>query len=317
MSSFRGEFELIRRLAARVGECEAADVVGIGDDAAAVLRDGKWLLLTCDIAVEGRHFRLGKAAPADVGWKVASANVSDIVACGGKAEHALISLGVPPHVSEDQLEALYGGIAEAAQSYGFFVLGGNVSRSQELIVDVFMTGTAQRFIPRGGARPGDRIALSGPLGDSAAGLELLDVRQRAAANDHENRLIRSHLRPRARDDLVESLQQGASAAIDISDGLSSDAGHLAEASGVRLDLERSRLPVSRDLEAFARSRDVAHWKWVLHGGEDYQILFTFPREHDPVFAAAGIAVVGEVRAGHGVYLDGEMLIPEGWDHLAE
>ena len=261
----RNEFELIRRLAARLGPAPEG-LIGIGDDAAGVPDGEGWLLYTCDVAVEGRHFRLGQMPPADIGWRLASANVSDIVACGGLPRHVLVSLGVPPHVADEQLDALYAGLAEAGRDFGFHVIGGNVSGAHELFVDLFMTGHTSRFVPRGGARPGDVLAVSGPLGGSAAGLEILG---RGARDESERALVRRHLRPRARTDFAEALRAAASAAIDISDGLSSELHHLAEASHVRLELESARIPRAPELRAYAGADPAASLGWALRGGEEY------------------------------------------------
>jgi thiamine-monophosphate kinase len=307
-----GEFALIRRLAERLGRPAPNGAIGIGDDAAGVPTAEGWLLLTCDIAVEGRHFLLEHIALSDLGWKVATANVSDVVACGGLPRHALVSLGVPARLDLTRLDELYDGIAEAAAAYGFHVIGGNVSGSGELIVDCFMTGHTSRFVPRGGALPGHQLAVSGPLGDGAAGLTLLGI---AAPSPLERVLLRRHWRPRARTELAEALRRGASAAIDISDGLSSELHHMAQASRVRLEVDRERIPCSAELRAFAAERGTDVLGWALHGGEAYEILFSFPPEEEGRFAAHGVTVIGEVRAGEGVYLSGEPLVSAGWDHL--
>ena len=313
MSHQSGEFELIRRLAGRLGGELPPGTVGIGDDTAAVPQGEGWLLLTCDIAVEGRHFRTGVTPWADIGWRVATANVSDVAACGGWPTHALISLGVPPGTADASLEALYDGLAEAARTHGFWVLGGNVSRASELIVDCFLTGYTPRFVARAGARPGDVLAVSGTLGDSAAGLELLGTDPEAGAPAE---LLRRHLRPRARTDLAEALRAGASAAIDISDGLSSELHHLAQASAVRLEVEANRLPASAELRAHAQAKGSDPLAWMLHGGEDYQLLFTYPEEAAGVFENLDVKPIGRAVEGQGVFLDGAPLEAQGWNHLA-
>lgn len=309
------EFELIRRLAARAGGAPPG-VMGIGDDAAAIPCERGWLLLTCDIAVEGRHFLPGRTPMRDVGWKVATANVSDVVACGGRPAHALVSLTLPEWLAEADLDALYDGLAEAAAHYGFGVVGGNVSGAGTLVADVFMTGRAPRFVARGGARPGHRLAVSGTPGDSAAGLELLRRHGPGGGRPpHEAALLARHLRPRARLDLADAVAAGASAAIDISDGLSSEVHHLARASGVRLHLERGALPCSEALRAFAGERGEDPLQRVLTGGEDYELLFTFAPAEAGRFEGRDVTVIGEVGAGEGVSLSGEPLAPGGWDHL--
>lgn len=313
-----GEFELIARLAARLeGRLPAGGAqpgaVGIGDDCAAVpLAAGGVQLLTCDIAVAGRHFLPGRTPMADTGWKVASANVSDVCACGGRPTHALVSLGVPAGQDPAALEALYDGLGEAAAAYGFAVAGGNVSGAAELIVDVFMLGEAPRFIARSGAQPGEVVAVSGTLGDAAAGLALFGA---GAWAPEAEPLVRRHLRPRARTDLVPLLQDVATAAIDISDGLASELNHLAERSGVALAVEGAAVPLSAPLRAHAAARGEPALGLALHSGEEYALLFTLPAERVDALAGHDVTVIGRVEAGQGVTLDGQPLPREGWDHL--
>lgn len=311
-----GEFELIARMAARLKGDLPKGVVGIGDDCAALpLSGGGVQLLTCDVMVDGRHFESGSSAMADVGWRVATANVSDICACGGLPGYALVSLMVPAGQPPETLEALYEGLAEAEREYGFRVIGGNVSGGSLLAVDMFMLGEAPRFVSRGGAKPGDRIAVSGKLGDAAAGLALLAASAGAAAAGSEE-LKRSHSRPRAEVSLVPLLQRAATSAIDISDGLSAELHHLAAASGARMDIESALIPVSQPLTAFALHRGEAPLEWALNGGEDYRLLFTLPPGKLGELDGSPATLIGEVRAGAGVFLDGTPLPRGGWDHLA-
>jgi thiamine-monophosphate kinase len=307
-----GEFELIARLAARLKAPRRPGSIGIGDDAALLRFGDRQLLLTCDIAVEGRHFIRGQMPMADVGWRTATANVSDVVACGGLPLCALISLGVPTDAPVALYDGLYDGLAEASAHYGFDVLGGNVSGAAEIVLDIFMVGETARFVARSGATPGDLVAVSGTLGDSAAGLQLL---ARAPASPGEEWLRRRHVRPRARIDLAEPLREAASAAIDISDGLAPELGHLAARSGVRLEIDPARVPCSAELRAFAAARGEDALRYALHGGEDYELLLTLPPQRLAAFPPGSLTVIGEVREGRGVLLAGQPLAPEGWDHL--
>jgi len=307
-----GEFELIARLAARLRPAAGQGVVGIGDDAAAIPSGDGLLVLTCDIAVEGRHFLRDRTPLADVGWRTATANVSDVLACGGRPTCALISLGVPADADAELYEELYRGLALAADHYDFQVLGGNVSGAAEMILDVFMVGETPRFVSRRGARPGDLVAVSGTLGDSEAGRRLLGTRPTDAGG---RALLRRHLHPEAPMALREPLLAAATAAIDVSDGLAPDAHHLATLSGVHLALEASRVPCSEALRAFAATRGEEPLHYALHGGEEYQLLFTLAEGDLGRFPAGSVTVIGEVRAGEGVTLSGRPLAPEGWDHL--
>jgi thiamine-monophosphate kinase len=308
-----GEFDLIAKLAARLGRPRIPGAIGIGHDCAALPdRDG-FLLLKCDAAVEGRHFVRGLLPPADLGWRLATANVSDVAASGGRPTAALMSLGVPSGFPETELEGIYDGLAEASRTYGFDVLGGNVSGAGELFLDMFMVGRARRFVPRSGAQPGDLVVVSGPLGDSAAGLEVLK-RDGPGALDHP--LVLRHRRPRARLDLVDALQGAARACIDISDGLSSELNHVAKASGVCLSVERQRIPISEDLRRHAAAAGREALDYALAGGEDYELLFTVPRGGAlQALGGLGTRIIGEVTAGQGVLLDGQPLAALGWDHL--
>lgn len=311
-----GEFELIARLAARLPASTTPGGVGIGDDTAAIPHGDGMLLLTCDIAMEGRHFVRGLTPMADVGWKVATSNASDVAACGGLPAHALISLGVPEDATEAEMDALYEGIAEAGRRYGFEVLGGNVTGAEKLMVDCFMTGTAPAFISRGGARAGQLLCVSGTLGDSSAGLELLSTTPPTTSNTGEEKaLLSRHLRPLARTDLVPLLREAAGAAIDISDSLASELHHMAAASGVQLAVDGESLPVSKELEAFASARKEDPRERALFGGEDYQILFSAPAEFVRTGGAKDFTIIGEVRRGEGVLLSGRPLPNRGWDHL--
>ena len=313
-----GEFELIARLAARLarrapGAPAAPPLppgsVGIGDDCAAIPAADGVQLLTCDIAVAGRHFLPGRTPMADVGWKVASANVSDVCACGGRPRYALVSLGLPPGQEPQALDALYDGLAEAAAAYGFAVVGGNVSGAAELIVDLFLLGHAPRFIARSGAQPGDLVAVTGRLGGAAAGLALF----RDGAAPLSDPLVQRHLRPRARTDCVDLLQAVATAAIDISDGLASELGHLSERSAACLAVRGAAVPLHPALGGFARGRSAL--EIALGSGEEYELLFTLPPARRAALAGLDVAVIGEVRPGSGVLLDERPLAAQGWDHL--
>jgi thiamine-monophosphate kinase len=304
------EFQLIARLADLLGDPATPGVIGIGDDCAGIPRGDGYLLMACDIAMDGRHFQRGRAPMTDVGWKVATANVSDVVACGGLPTFALVSLGVPDGMPQEELDDLYKGLREAAQAYGFQIVGGNVTGARDLLVDVFILGETRRFLPRSGAQPGDLVAVSGTLGDSAAGLTLLRAQ---GAGDHP--LIRRHLRPRARTELVPLLQAVAHAAIDISDGLAAEAHHVAGASGVGLALDAAAIPLSPELRDFAAGRGEQPLDWALNSGEEYQILFTLDPADRERLAGHDVTVIGTVEAGSGVTLSGKPLPAGGWDHL--
>jgi len=313
----KGEFSLIEQLVKRLPHPTGAGVVGAGDDCALLPVGEEQLLLTCDIAVDGQHFRSDLVPLDGVGFKAATANASDVIACGGKPTQALLSLGVPNGFSATALEALYEGLAEGARHYGFEVLGGNTTRTDMLLLDVFMLGHTQRFVPRSGAKPGDLLAVGGPLGDSAAGLELLLGTQPPPL---QHPLVQRHLRPVARVELADWVATHASAAIDISDGLGAELHHIAHQSRVACHVEGARIPLSAELKAHAASMQKPPLDWALRSGEEYQLLVAFEPKWQPSAEAAGLVVVGEVleapEQGPGVWLNGQPLPVTGWDHLA-
>lgn len=299
-----GEFGLIERLK------EILKSQVIGDDTAPVRVEGGTLLLTCDVLVQDRHFKLNYP-PSAIGWKAISVNVSDVVAKGGVPLYALVSL-VLPDMDAEYIEEVYIGIKKACDFYKCEVVGGNVSRGDKLFIDVFMVGRTKRFVGRGGAKEGDALFVSGTLGDSKAGLELL-LMERKEYEDFELRLIEKHLRPTARVDFIKHISKYASASMDISDGLSSDVEKLAKASGVKIKLFAEKIPISKELYIFCKKHGKNPIDYALSGGEDYELLFTHPLEKLNPFL--NMFHIGFLEKGEGVYLDDSPLEPTGFDHF--
>lgn len=277
-----GEFEAIARLAellAASGLRPGPGETWIGDDAAVLPVAGPGAtVLTTDLVVEGVHGDTSVMSVADMGWRAMVASLSDVAAMGAVPGHAVVSVAGPP---ETDLEQLYAGIAEAASRFGCPVVGGDLSSAHQLVVSVAMTGDLDRGsepVLRSGARPGDGIFVTGPLGASAAGLRLLAAGSPVPAGAES--LVQAYRRPLPH--LAEGVAArtgGASAMIDVSDGLSGDLGHVADASGVGFELWE--LPVAEG----ATVED------ALYGGEDYQLLVTASDEEAlrEAFAAAGLA----------------------------
>ncbi len=299
-----GEFGLIERLK------DILQSQVIGDDTAPIRLKDSILLLTCDVLLQDRHFKLNYP-PSTIGWKAISVNVSDVVANGGTPLYALVSL-VLPDMEVRYIEEVYVGIKRACEFYGCEVVGGNVSKGEKLCIDVFMVGKADRFVGRRGAKVGDGVFVSGTLGDSKAGLELL-LMDKKSYEDFELRLIEKHLRPTARIDFVKHISKYATASMDISDGLSSDALKLARASSVRLRLLSEKIPLSKELLTFCKKHGKDPLEYALSGGEDYELLFTHPLERINPFLS--MTHIGFVEEGEGVYLDDRPLEPTGFDHF--
>ena len=299
-----GEFGLIERLKNILSAEE------IGDDTACVNIESSNVLLTSDILLQDRHFKMSYP-PQAVGWKAISVNVSDVVANGVVPLFVLVSL-LLPDVDVSYVEELYRGIKSACEFYKCKVVGGNVTKSEKLGVDIFMIGITDRFVGRGGAKVGDGVFVSGTLGDSRAGLELLLMEKRVY-EDFELALIERHVRPTARIDYIKHIQKYANASMDISDGLSSDVNHLAKRSNVRIEIYREKLPISEELSLFCKKHGKDPYEYALVGGEDYQLLFTHPPERMNPFL--DMTQIGYVKEGRGVFINGVELPPMSFDHF--
>jgi thiamine-monophosphate kinase len=287
-----GEFGLIDSLAARLERPGSG--VGIGDDAAVwQTAPGCVTVGTTDMLIEGIHFRLDWTTPEDLGWKALAVNLSDLAAMGAWPGRALISVGLLANQTEI-VERVYDGLADLARLTGTHVVGGDTVRTPgPLILNVALLGEAHpdRILHRGGARPGDLLLLSGPVGLAGGGLELLLGRDVATAGDAPGagRLLAALHRPSPRLAVGRILaDSGVRCAIDVSDGVASEAWHLAHASHVSIELDPRLLPVAT--EAVALFGEERARQMGLSGGEDYELLFTVPEAR---LAAVRSALAGE------------------------
>lgn len=289
-----GEFSLIDRLATVLG-APVADglVVGIGDDAAAWrVAPSALAVATADSLVEGVHFTRGTIGWHDLGWKALAVNLSDVAAMGCRPRYALCALGLPADLRVEAAEALYAGVRECASAYACAVVGGDVVRAPCVIIQVTVIGESadvqdgQHGLPlllRSGARPGDVLAVSGPLGGSAAGLEvLLGTRQEGAdartltlsQGERGFAAVEAHRRPRPRVVAGQVLvEAGLRCAIDVSDGLVADVGHICERSDVDAVIEASQVPVHPATTELFPDRAL---ELALTGGEDYELACAGP-----------------------------------------
>ena len=300
------------------GELPPSGELWIGDDAAVVAGGGTGpVLLTSDLVVEGVHFDRRVCSAEDVGYKALMVTASDVAAMGGWPVHALVSIVAPPDVDLDRVAS---GLADASAECGCVVVGGDLSGGPVLVVSVALAGSLRGPagagpLLRSGARPGDSVFVTGPLGGSAAGLRrfgpvLSDTAPPGRTGSGEDDpLLAAYRRPVARvAEGEEARRAGASAAIDISDGFAADIDRLARASGVGIALDQ--VPV---FEGATREE-------ALHGGEDYELVVATPDPQALVgaFLAVGLrppVAVGRCTDGAGpVVLDGEPLPPRGWVH---
>jgi thiamine-monophosphate kinase len=331
-----GEFGLIDRIRRALPAPGRDVLVGIGDDVA-VLRSSServWLA-TCDVQVEGVHFLRDAIDPSDLGHKALAINLSDIAASGGTPRFALISLGLPKGLGVEFVDELYVGLRAEAETFGVEIVGGNISSSRlGIFIDITLLGDAAPgdVMLRSGAHPGDQILVTGTLGDAAAGVALL-LDSRLPTNADYAALARSRRNrptPRVREGQIIGAAHTATAMIDISDGLAGDLGHICERSKTGVRLFADRLPVDKANRALAQRAHGDEWHFALHGGEDYELLFTAPaaRAHalaSQILRQAGTPVtnIGEILlAGQGQQLvlpDGSVvsLQPRGWDHFKE
>jgi thiamine-monophosphate kinase len=305
----RGEFAALIRLTSQLADSAPELRPGpgetwIGDDAAVVATPSGWQLLAADTVVEGVHADLSLTGLDDLGWKVMAANVSDVAAMGGLPDKALVAVSGPPHTD---LDLLYRGIASAAACFTCPVIGGDLTNAPVLVVTVAITGRVEGApVLRSGARPGDGIWVTGPLGASAAGLR--SYRRGGPPADPVDQVLRAaHARPRPALRAGSAARlAGATAMIDVSDGLSADLGHLADASGVGFRLER--VPVAEG----ATEPD------ALGGGEDYVLVFTAPDAAAVKAAFAHLSppeLIGVCTEDPRERLfRGAPLPPTGWEH---
>lgn len=317
------EFELIASLRPLLAADAPGVVVGPGDDAAVLEVGGgaALVVLAVDTMVQGVHVDLGLSSLADLGFKVLAVNLSDLAAMAAEPVGAVVSLQRPPAFGREDARQLYEGMAEAAERFSCPLVGGDVVGAETLAVSVTVLGEpADGPLRRGGAVVGDVVVVIGPLGLAAAGLGLWQRGLRAAL-DARPELSRAHRRPEPMLDAVPALVAARpSAGIDVSDGLGRDLGHVADASGVAVQLDPQRLPVAPDVAAAADRLGVEPIDLVVGGGDDYALAVTLPRERLGELRA-GLAevdrravVVGEVTDGSAVWLDGVDVSRRGWEH---
>jgi thiamine-monophosphate kinase len=313
-----GEFEVIARIQQRLrGEGgsdaalrapEAGEVFS-GDDTAVVSPGpSDRLLLAIDLVVEDVHVDLALASLADMGWKAVSVNASDIAAMGGRPLHVVVGVAAPPSTD---LDAITDGMVEACAAYGIALVGGDLTGGRNVVISVAITGTCDGRPPvlRSGARPGDVIWVTGPLGASAAGLALLQGPGGLDSAGDTDARVAAYRRPVARvAEGIAAATAGATAMIDVSDGLSRDLDHIARQSGVGIRLES--LPVVEGATAAE----------ALGGGEDYELVFTASVDAGvaEAFRAAGLRAPIEIGTcsddGEERTLQGQPLAVTGWEH---
>ncbi|HXH94902.1 MAG TPA: thiamine-phosphate kinase [Thermoanaerobaculia bacterium] len=284
-----------------------------GDDAAVVGTQ----VIANDVLVENVDFT--RDVPLRlIARKSLTINLSDIAAMGGRPHYAIVAIGSP---DEALAATLIEELAVAAREQDVEIIGGDLSRAAEIFISITIIGEAAQPILRSGARRGDRIYLSRPIGGSAAGLTLLQrktVGASYAEREFIESAIRRHLEPEAEVALGLKLVGIATSCIDVSDGLSTDLHHLCDASSVGAAIERERIPVFPDLQRSGPQLGINVRDAVLHGGEEYALLFTSSMRESELSSRVGrpVYAIGRIVEERGVRLDGEPLAPGGFDHFA-
>ncbi len=304
-----GEFGLIAQLTERFEQGEQV-YVGPGDDAAVLRTRRGHVVVSTDLMVEGRHFRRDWVGAKDAGHRAAAQNLSDINAMGGRATALTVGLAVPSDLPAQWVLDLADGIAEEAALVGATIIGGDLTRSDKVVIAVTVLGECEVApVLRSGACAGDVLAICGRQGWAAGGLAVLGRGFRSP-----RKLVEAYQRPAPPYEAgMVAAKAGATAMIDVSDGLVADVGHVATDSGVAIDIHASAFEVDEPLLAVGSALGVDPMQFILGGGDDHPIVATFPAG---AALPEGFRQIGTVAAGEGVTVDGtEYDGPTGWSHF--
>lgn len=305
-----GEFGLINHLTKNNETRNASTVLSVGDDAAIIDQFGKQLVVSSDLFIEGIHFDLMYTPLKHLGYKIVSANVSDICAMNGTATQLLINIAFSNRFSVEAIDELYEGIYAACDHYNIDLVGGDTSSSPKgLMVSATIIGevTENKFVTRSGAKEGDLICVTGDLGAAYLGLQMLEREKQiflahpGVQPDLENRahVVGRLLKPTARVDIIEWLADKAitpTAMMDISDGLSSELFHICKQSHVGCEIYEDKIPFHDETKEVAYKFDMDPTACALSGGEDYELLFTVSQDdYDKIRLSEQISVVGYIK----------------------
>jgi thiamine-monophosphate kinase len=318
ISDIGGEFALIRRLTEKK-YTDPAIVKGVGDDCAVLeYTPDKYLLVTVDMMVENDHFTLAWHTPFQVGWKLMESNVSDIISMGGAPRWAFISLALTPSTQVEFMDQFYDGIYASADRHGLALIGGDTTHGRDMVVNLAILGDVEKDYVRlrSHAIPGDLICATGTLGKSEAGLRLLKMGIKEGYRG-------GHLNPRCREVWEgRAIARHAHAMIDVSDGLASEVQHICEESSTGARIVWDDIPISTQTRDAAQSLSDEPQYYALYGGEDFELVFTIPKERIPSLEMefTDFTVVGEILPQkQGIYIIREgkrQEMKKGYDHFA-
>ncbi len=285
-------------------------LLGPGDDAAVVAAPDGRIVAATDLLVENRHFRRDWSTANDIGHKAAARNFADIVAMGAVPTALLLGFAAPGDLALEWVDGFMAGLREECGEVGAAVVGGDVTAADVVMLGITALGDLQGRDPvtLSGARPGEVVALAGKVGWAAAGFAVLGRGFRSPVQ-----VVTAHRRPEPPyAEGPRAAELGATAMTDVSDGLVADLGHIADASGVRIDLRADLLPVPAKLREVGAALNVDPSVWLFTGGDDYALAATFPKKtHLP----DGWTVIGTVTDGEGVRVDGRRWPAGGHEHF--
>lgn len=304
-----GEFGLIERLTKDFPLVNKESVKGVGDDAAVLNYESSEILVTTDLLLEGVHFDLRYVPLKHLGYKAAVVNFSDIYAMNGEPKQITVSLGVSSRFTVEHIEELYSGIRLACELYGVDLVGGDTSASVTgLVISVTCLGRGEKekIVYRSGAKETDLVCVSGDLGASYMGLQLLE-RENAVSADKKDfqpdfsgkeYILERQLKPEARRDIIRMLRESGikpTAMMDVSDGLSSELLHICKASDVGCRVYEDKIPIDYQTACMAEEFNMNLVTAAMNGGEDYELLFTAPlADHEKLKEMKGVSVIGYI-----------------------
>ncbi len=311
-----GEFGLIDRINRGIKLFSKGVISGIGDDAAVLKYDkNSYMLLTTDMLVENDHFSLKFSTPMQIGMKAVEQNVSDIAAMGGIPKFAVISIALPNDIDAEFVDGLYKGINKKAKEYKISIVGGNITHSREIVINISLIGFVEKkFLAlRSGAEIGDLIFCSGDVGKSTAGLELL-------RHNKKGKSIEPHLEPKSRLDLARKLvKTGINSMIDVSDGVASEVKHICDESKVGAVIYADKIPISKNTIFDSRKIGKDAVDFALYGGEDFELVFTANKNKLKQLKKFDVKVIGNiVDKKFGIKLiknNKKISIESGFDHF--
>jgi thiamine-monophosphate kinase len=307
-----GEFGLIDRITKKSKKKDV--LIGIGDDAAVVKTKKGLEILTTDCLVEGDHFKKDWFTPQQIGMKAIEINVSDVAAMGGIPKYVLVSLCLPEDIDVDFVEDMYKGMWKTCGKYNIEIIGGNMTHSKQIIISITLTGEVSKkyLLLRSGAKIGDYIFISGPIGNGRAGLRVFQENL-----EDFSKVKKKYLEPKARLDFALKIAPYVNSMIDISDGLAPEIKHICDESKCGAIIYKEKIPINDDVKSTARALNEDEYNYALFGGEDFELVYTVTKNN--LKNVQGY-IVGEIVKGNEINLQDrgitKIIKEKGYDHFS-